>query len=180
MNDTGTPVRPGGGDRADVERLQEIVDLGLLSPEADEILQQTAREAATRLGLPISTVTVVLDEAQFFAAHHGVDGWMEQSRGTPVEWSFCAHAVNNRAPLVVEDARTDPLVRHMPIVENDDVICYAGFPLISSRGHALGTLCVIGHEPHAFTDQELGILRSLADRAVARIEERRPRADAAG
>jgi GAF domain-containing protein len=90
-----------------------------------------------------------------------------------VEWSFCAHSVANRAPFVVEDATTHPAVRHMPIVEHDRVICYAGFPLISSRGHALGTLCVIGHEPHAFSDEELAILRSLADRAVARIDERR-------
>ncbi|HET7232550.1 MAG TPA: GAF domain-containing protein [Longimicrobium sp.] len=173
MSEHGISLRPGAGAQADVERLQEIVDLGLLSPEADEILQQTAREAATQLGLPISTVTIVLDEAQFFAAAHGVEGWQAESRGTPVEWSFCAHAVNDRAPFIVEDATTHPVVRHMPIVENDGVVCYAGFPLISSRGHALGTLCVIGHEPHQFTDQELATLRSLADRAVARIEERR-------
>jgi GAF domain-containing protein len=172
MTQEQTPVRPGGAP-ADVARLQEIVELGLLSPDADEILQQTAREAATRLGLPIGTVTIVLDEAQFFAAHHGVGGWQAGSQGTPVEWSFCAHAVNSREPFIVEDAATHPVVRHMPIVENDRVVCYAGFPLISSRGHALGTLCVIGHEPHRFTDAELGILRSLADRAVARIEERR-------
>lgn len=172
MSEEITPVRPGG-EPADVARLQEIVDLDLLSPRADEILQETAREAATRLGLPISTVTIVLDEAQFFAARHGVGGWQAESLGTPVEWSFCAHAVNNREPFIVEDATTNPIVRHMPIVENDGVVCYAGFPLISSRGHALGTLCVIGHEPHRFTDAELDILRSLAERAVARIEERR-------
>ncbi|HET7461427.1 MAG TPA: GAF domain-containing protein [Longimicrobium sp.] len=174
MSEHTTPLRPGAGEQADVERLQEIVDLGLLEGEADPVLQELTSEAATRLGLPTSTVTVVLDEAQFFAAQHGVDGWMAESRGTPVEWSFCAHAVANRAPFVVEDATVHPDVKHMPIVPNDDVICYAGFPLISSRGHALGTLCVIGHEPHRFTPDELAILRSLADRAVARIEERRP------
>jgi GAF domain-containing protein len=174
MSEHQPPLRPGAGEQADIERLQEIVDLGLLSPEADAILQEIAAEAATRLHMPISTVTVVLDEAQFFAARHGVDGWMAQSLGTPVEWSFCAHSVASREPFVVDDATTHPTVRHMPIVEHDAVVCYAGFPLISSRGHALGTLCVIGHEPHAFTADELEILRSLADRAVARIEERRP------
>ncbi|HYH83098.1 MAG TPA: GAF domain-containing protein [Longimicrobium sp.] len=167
-----TPLRPAG-DPADAERLQEIVDLDLLSPEADAVLQEIAAEAAQRLGMPISTVSVVLDEAQFFAARHGVEGWMAESLGTPVEWSFCAHAVASRNEFVVEDATTHPTVRHMPIVEHDRVICYAGIPLVSSRGHVLGTLCVIGHEPHAFTPDELGILRSLAARAVARIEARR-------
>jgi len=174
MTEHRTPLRPGAGSQADAERLQEIVDLGLLSPEPDAILKEIAAEAAARLHMPISTVTVVLDEAQFFAARHGVEGWMAESLGTPVEWSFCAHSVANREPFVVNDATTHPLVSHMPIVEHDKVVCYAGFPLISSRGHALGTLCVIGHEPHTFSDEELGILRSLADRAVARIEERRP------
>lgn len=173
MTESGTPLRPGAGTQADVERLQEIVDLGLLSPESDAVLQEITREAATALNLPTALVTVVLDEAQFFAARHGVDGWMNDAHGTPVEWSFCAHAVANQAPFVVEDATTHPAVRHMPIVEHDKVICYAGIPLVSSRGHTVGTLCVIGHQPHAFTDHELGTLRSLADRAVARIEERR-------
>jgi GAF domain-containing protein len=180
MTDGRTPLRPGAaGEQADVARLREIVELGLLAPEPDEILRQTAAEAATRLGLPISTVTIVLDEAQFFAATHGVEGWQAESRGTPVEWSFCAYAVANRAPFIVEDATAHPVVRDIPLVHNDGVICYAGFPLISSRGHALGTLCVIGHEPHHFTDDELEILRSLAERAVARIEARRPGTDGA-
>jgi len=175
MTESTPPVRAGAAaDQADVERLQEIVDLGLLSPEADEVLRQTAEEAATRLGLPVATVTVVLDEAQFFAATHGVDGWKAESRGTPVEWSFCAYAVDRREPFIVEDATTHPIVRDNPLVHNDGVICYAGFPLISSHGHALGTLCVIGDEPHHFTPDELDILRTLADRAVAHIEERRP------
>jgi GAF domain-containing protein len=173
MTQSRTPLRPGAGEQADVERLQEIVDLDLLSPESDAVLQDIAREAAEALGLPTALVTVVLDEAQFFAARHGVEGWMNDAQGTPVEWSFCAHAVANEAPFVVEDATTHPAVRHMPIVENDQVICYAGIPLVSSRGHTLGTLCVIGHQPHSFTEHEMGILRSLADRAVARIEERR-------
>jgi GAF domain-containing protein len=173
MTQSRTPLRPGAGEQADVERLQEIVDLGLLSPESDAVLQNIAREAAEALELPTALVTVVLDEAQFFAARHGVEGWMNDAHGTPVEWSFCAHAVANEAPFVVEDATKHPDVRHMPIVENDQVICYAGMPLVSSRGHTLGTLCVIGHQPHSFTEHEMGTLRSLADRAVARIEERR-------
>lgn len=173
MTEHRTPLRPGAGEQADVERLKEIIDLNLLSPERDDVLQEITREAADTLNLPTALVTVVLDEAQFFAARYGVDGWMNDAHGTPVEWSFCAHAVANQAPFVVEDATKHPAVRHMPVVENDRVICYAGIPLVSSRGHTLGTLCVIGHEPHTFTEHELGTLRSLADRAVTRIEERR-------
>lgn len=168
-----TQVLAGDAALADSGRLQEIVDLDLLTPEVDAILQQTAEEAARRLHLPMSMVTVVLDEAQFFAAHHGLTGWMAESRGTPVEWSFCANAVASREPFVVEDATTHPVVRDNPLVANDGIRCYAGIPLVSSRGHALGTLCVIGTEARTFSGDDLELLRGLADQAVERIEARR-------
>jgi GAF domain-containing protein len=118
-------------------------------------------------------VTVVLDQAQFFAAHHGLDGWMAEARGTPVEWSFCALAVASGEPFVVEDATTHPLTRDNPLVANEGIRCYAGIPLVSSRGYALGTLCVIGKESRSFSDADLDVLRELAEKAVWRIEERR-------
>lgn len=171
---TTTPsLAPGDPARDDEDRLAEIVELGLLSPETDPILLETAEEAAERLDLPKALVTVVLDQAQFFAAHVGMDGWLAESNGTPVEWSFCAHAVASREPFVVEDATTHPVVRDNPLVEHEGIRCYAGIPLISSRGHALGTLCVIGTEPRAFRDDEMDVLRELAQKAVARIEARR-------
>ena len=166
-------VAAGDAALADAGRLQEIVDLDLLTPGVDAILQQTAEEAAARLHLPMSMVTVVLDEAQFFAAHHGLTGWMAAARGTPVEWSFCANAVASREPFVVEDATTHPVVRDNPLVANDGIRCYAGIPLVSTRGHALGTLCVIGTEARAFSGADLDVLRGLAQQAVDRIEARR-------
>jgi GAF domain-containing protein len=171
-------LAPHDPTRDDEGRLREIVELGLLSPEADPILQETAEEAARRLKLPKALVTVVLDQAQFFAAHVGVGGWMAETNGTPVEWSFCAHAVANREPFVVEDATTHPVTRENPMVTVEDVRCYAGIPLISSRGYALGTLCVIGTEPRAFREDELGVLRELAAKAVTRIEARREKVGA--
>jgi len=159
--------------REDEARLREIVELDLLSPDVDDILQATVEEAADRLGLPQAMVTVVLDQAQFFAAHHGIDGWLAEARGTPVEWSFCALAVASGEPFVVEDATTHPLTRDNPLVEHEGIRCYAGIPLVSSRGYPLGTLCVIGKVPHTFSDADLETLRGLAAKAVHRIEERR-------
>jgi GAF domain-containing protein len=158
------------GDRA---RLEEIAELDLLGPGVDDILQATAEEAAERLNLPMSLVSVVTDEAQFFAAHHGLTGWMREARGTPAEWSFCANAVRSGEPFVVEDAATHPLVRENPLVTEDGIRCYAGIPLMTARGHTLGTLCVIGTEARTFSADELDTLRALAARAVERIEARR-------
>jgi GAF domain-containing protein len=182
---TATPARcnPSKSDVTaalnDGERLRDIIELGLLSPDVDDVLHDLAAEAARHFGLPIGLVSVVLNEAQFFAAMHGLTGWAGGQRGTPIEWSFCQFAVASREPLVVENAITDPLVKDNPLVRENGVRCYAGVPLISSRGHALGSFCVIGLEERAFSDRELADLHQFAAAAVARIETRRRRPAAA-
>ena len=158
----------------DADRLAEIVELQLLDEEVDPILRDVAARAASGLELPVSLVSVVLDEALHVAASHGIDGlWLGETRGHPVEWSFCATSVRTRDAFVVEDAATHPYHRTNPLVLEDGVRCYAGVPLISSRGFVLGNLCVVGLEQRAFTDDEIALLRTLAAEAVQRIEARR-------
>lgn len=158
----------------DAGRLAEIADLDLLSDDVDPILRDVAARAASALGLPVSLVSVVLDEALHVAAAHGIDGlWLADTRGHPVEWSFCATSVRTRAPFVVENAETHPDHAANPLVTQDGVRCYAGVPLVSSRGHVLGNLCVVGLEERAFSGEDVALLRELADEAVRRIEARR-------
>jgi len=155
-------------------RLQEITDLDLLNPDVQALLQSVSTRAAKELGLPISVVSIVLDEAQHFASSYGLGGWLEEAGGTPVEWSFCRFTVASQEAFVVEDATRHRLVRNNPLVEVDGVRCYAGIPLISSRGFALGSLCVLGTDAHSFREEDLTRLRALATEAVALIESRRP------
>lgn len=165
---------PGQDPLADVARLEEIVALDLLSPELDPILQEIAGRAAAAMGLPVSLVSVVLDEALHVAGYHGIDGlWLGETRGHPVEWSFCATSVRTRQPYLVEKAVEDDYHATNPLVTEDGVRCYAGVPLISSRGHVLGNLCVVGLEERTFTPAEVATLQALAQEAVARIESRR-------
>ena len=155
------------------ERLSEIARLDLFSDDVAALLDDLTTTAASELGMPISLVSVVLDEAQEFAASHGLEGWLAEAQGTPVEWAFCRHAVRNEKAFVVEDAKTHPLVHDNPLVTLEGVRCYAGIPLITSRGFAIGTLCVIGTEPKSFSAREIGRLEALAAETVTRIEARR-------
>ena len=155
------------------ERLKEIADLGLLSSDVDPVLEDIAARAAAELGMPVSLVSVVLDEALHVAASHGIEGlWLGETRGHPVEWSFCATSVRTRDAFVVDSATTHEEHRSNPLVTEDGVRCYAGVPLISSRGFVLGNLCVVGLEERTFGVEEMAILRDLASEAVRRIEER--------
>jgi GAF domain-containing protein len=158
----------------DEARLREIIELDLLASDVDPLLADIAAQAAERLGLPVSLISVVLDEALHVAGFHGPDGlWLDETRGHPVEWSFCATSVRTRDAFVVENAETHPEHQANPLVTQDGVRCYAGVPMISSRGYVLGNLCVVGLEKRDFSEADVAILRDLAAEAVRRIEQRR-------
>lgn len=155
------------------DRLDEILALDALSADVSDLLQAEVELAAALLGLPIAVVSLILDQTQFFAAHAGLEGWMAEAGGIPVEWSFCQHTVADRAPFLVEDAVSHPRVKDSPLVLEEGIRCYVGVPLITSRGHAVGALCVVGTEPRAFTDGEVERLRGLGAEVIARLEARR-------
>lgn len=157
----------------DIARLQEIADLDLLAPEVSGILSDLTLKACTELALPFGLVSIVLDEAQFIVAQHGIGGWIAEAQGTPLEWAFCRFVVRDRSDFVVEDAHTHERVKDNPLVTEDGLRCYAGIPLLTSRGHAVGSFCVAGVEARSFVESEIQILRALAGEAMRRIESRR-------
>ncbi len=156
---------------AERERLRKIAELELNSADVDEVLQELTRKASRALELPIALVSIILDGAQYFAAAQGLGGWIEEARGTPVEWSFCQYAVRDHETFVVEDAANDERVKESPLVTQDGIGCYLGVPLVSD-GHAVGTLCVIGPSPRVFSDEDREVVTRLAKSAIEHIENR--------
>ena len=170
MTDTRTHVEPD--PLKDLDRLREIAELNLDSAEGDEMLESITREAAEYLDLPIGVVSIVLDEAQYFKAMFGVDGWVGASRGTPVEWSFCRNVVINKSEFVVENALEHETMKDSPLVHNEGIRCYAGIPMVTSRGNVVGSFCVKGREERHFSESDLEALRGYASRAMEHIESR--------
>jgi GAF domain-containing protein len=154
-------------------RLQEIADLRLNDSDIDDIFSEITAEAAAHFGLPVALVSIVLDQAQYFLGSHGLDGWMATTRGTPAEWSFCQHVVRNRAPFVVDDAQTHPLMQESPLVRMEGIRCYAGVPLVTSTGQVIGSFCVQGPDARSFTEDDLAQLHRYAEQVMTRIEQRR-------
>ena len=93
---------------------------------------------------------------------------------TPRDLAFCAHAILQHDPLIVEDALTDPRFAENPLVTSAPFIrFYAGSPLRVASGHSLGTLCVIDRRPRTLTDQQLEALQVLSRTVVSHLELRR-------
>lgn len=154
----------------DRDRLRSLAETGLLDAKGREALDRYARIAARALAAPVSLVSLVDDRRQFFAAAKGLGSPWKERRETPLSHSFCQHVVNERSALVVGDACNDVRVCDNLAVEELNVVAYAGVPLCDPRGNVLGSFCVIDDQPRQWTDDELALLRLLADVVADEIE----------
>lgn len=145
-------------------RLQELRSYDILDSLAEDEFDNLTRIAAQICGTPISLVSLVDESRQWFKSRYNLEA-TQTSRAH----SFCAHAINlPDVPMVVEDARRDPRFCNNPLVLDDpNVIFYAGVPLVNRDGHALGTLCVIDSEPKQLDSRQLSALIALAGRSCA-------------
>ena len=127
--------------------------------------------AAAICDVPISLITVLDQERQWFKSHFGVD-----LKETPLEHSFCAHAVKSPdSPFIINNATEDDRFKNNPLVTGaKQIIFYTGIPLISTDGNPFGTLCVIDHKPRPdLSEKEILGLKALAKQVVYLLEVRR-------
>lgn len=171
------PAAPGPDAAAEARRLGEVVALGLTHRAPSEALGAFTGRVAALFGVPICLVSIVGADQQHWHAHCGLPADLAAAGGTRREHSFCTHAVSAGAALVVVDAAENPFFRDNLLVRERGLRFYAGVPLLSRQGHALGTLCLLDHAPRGFGYFDLELLGVLARRVVAELEwrERRER-----
>jgi len=159
----------------DARRLREVAELDLCSPAVDRVLADLAAEAAARFALSVGVVSALLADRQYFVAMHGIGGDIEAARGVPIAQAICRFVVCTRQPLVIEDAMASPLAKGNALVRADGIRSYLGVPLVTARGEAVGSFCVIGAEPREFSGADVSSMCEYAGRAMGRIESRRTR-----
>ncbi len=146
----------------DAARLAALRELELLDSPPDRTIDRLTRLASKLLDVPVSLVSLVDADRQFFLSQQGLKGEFARARQTPLSHSFCQYAVASEEPLVVADAREDPLLADNLAIRDLDVIAYAGMPLILEDGAAVGALCAIDSKPRDWTEEELESLHDLA------------------
>ena len=137
------------------------------------ILDRLVALAAELIETPIAILTIVEAHRQVFAAHVGLPEEMAEAGSSPLEYSICQHAVARGLPVIVDDARQDPLLRDNRAVFELGVAAYAGIPLITADSLALGTMCVADMVPRHWSDDQLAQLTLLADIATDQFELQR-------
>lgn len=147
-------------------RLQALLELEILDTPPCPRLQSIAEIAARVLAMPIALVSLIDSDRQWFKANVGLNA-VETCR----DYAFCAYAILQSEPLIIEDASTDPRFAANPLVTSEPFIrFYAGAPLTTTKGHNLGTLCVIDSKPRKLAPEQVLVLQMLASLVVQTIE----------
>lgn len=152
------------------ERLQDLARYRIIDTEEEKEYDDIASLAAHICGTKISLISMIGRDRQWMKSCFGL-GVNEASR----EHSFCGHAINHSGEFfIIEDAREDERFYDNPFVINDpNVVFYAGVPLYSHNGNPLGTLCVIDDQPNQLTDDQKHALKTLANNVMSLLELRR-------
>jgi diguanylate cyclase (GGDEF)-like protein/PAS domain S-box-containing protein len=153
----------------EVERLAALHAAEVLDTTPEEEFDGIARLAASICKAPIARVSLVDKDRQWFKSCVGDD-----TKETAREISFCGHAILEPDLFIVEDALADPRFADNPLVLGPDKVrFYAGAPLISKDGLALGSLCVVDHVPRSLDQAQKEALRTLGKQVVGQLELRR-------
>jgi diguanylate cyclase (GGDEF)-like protein len=171
-----SPAELGGGV-FDGARIAALHDLGLLDTEAEEDFDRYTRLATDLLRVPVSLVSLVDADRQFFKSQTGLTGDVAEALQTPLSHSFCQYPVASHQPLIVSDAREHPLVAENLAIRDLGVIAYVGMPLVLSDGHAVGAFCVSDCKPRDWSEQDIKIMGDLAAAVTTHLNLRKALAE---
>ena len=149
------------------ERLAALKRYEILDTDGEVAFDDLTLLASHICDVPISLVSLVDDDRQWFKSHHGIN-----ISETPREGAFCSHAIlQPEQMLIIPDTTKDRRFADSSLVTGDsNVRFYAGAPLVTDDGFALGTLCVLDTQPRELTGQQLNALSALRRQVLAQLE----------
>ncbi len=151
------------------ERLAALHEYQILDTAAETIFDRITLIASHICGVPISLITLIDRDRQWFKSKIGID-----ENETKRETAFCSHAILDSKILEVPDATKDDRFFDNPYVTKDpNIRFYAGVPLVNPKGFKLGTLCVIDRQPKKLTDVQRDALKNLSEIVMSFFEIRK-------
>lgn len=157
---------PANFPQNEIERLSALYRYRILDTPPDEAFDRITSLCVQLFKTPIALVTLVDTNRLWFKSCYGLS-----MRETSRDVAFCAYAIHSPELLVIPDARLDPRFCDNPLVLNEPYIrFYAGAPLFTNDGQALGTLCLIDQEPRSLSNVQLQQLQTLAKTVMDELE----------
>ena len=150
----------------EADRLDALHRTHLLDTPPEEAFDDLTRLAARLCGVPIACVSLVDSQRQWFKSVTGME-----ARETPRDMAFCAHTILEGGIFMISDASADARFSENTLVTGEPHIrFYAGAPLVTPDGFALGSLCVIDRVPRQLTEEQKADLLALSRQAASQVE----------
>ncbi|MGF1991767.1 MAG: sensor domain-containing diguanylate cyclase [Nostoc sp. ZfuVER08] len=159
--------RPAPLPENEAERLKALEDYNILDTLPEQGFDDLTALATYICKTPIALISLIDSDRLWIKSKVGL-----KVREIPRDWAFCSHTIlQPQKILVVNNAVKDERFANNPLVKNNPKIrFYAGVPLVTSNGFAVGTLCVIDIIPRQLNDRQLDALYRLSRQAVAQME----------
>lgn len=154
---------------SEIQRLAALRAYRVLDTAAEQAYDDITTLAAYICEVPMAMISLVDESRQWFKSKVGLSR-QETSRDV----AFCAHAILQTEPLIVKDARADDRFRDSSLVTDEPYVrFYAGFPLTTSDGFVLGTLCAVDRKEHELNEHQRRTMLALSRQVMALLEHRR-------
>ena len=168
----GAPMTPAPLAQREDERLQALARTELLDTPSEVVFDQMTKELKEAFDAPIAMLSLIDGERQFWKSTAGLPEHLSGLRESPRSTSICGHVVAANELLVAEDTWRDPRFANNPLLREQGIRFYAGAPLRSRDGLAIGSLCVMDVRPRKITKAEEALLVLSAQRVMLEIEGR--------
>lgn len=155
----------------ETSRLAELDHLHLANPNGEPAFDRMTKKLAHILNVPMALVSVLDAEQQFFKSQRGLPKDVAAAGSAPRHLSICDQVVKTNKLLVVEDLARDPRFSQNPFVRDLHLRFYAGVPLRTAAGNAIGTICVLDYKPRQFGEHERRLIEVTAEEVMEAVKD---------
>ena len=152
---------------SEAARLEALLRYRILDTPPEQVFDDLVDLAATVCYTPVAAIALVAEDRAWLKAKRGVD-----FTEFPRDSSLAAEALEHSDVFVVRDAGAHEQYRESSVVLAGFRF-FAGMPLISPEGHAIGTVCVLDVRPRDLSGDQKDALRAIARQAMSQLELRR-------
>jgi predicted PurR-regulated permease PerM len=163
-------MMPAPIPECEAERLAELMRLDVLDTPREAAFDRITARLREALNMPTALVSLIDAERQFWKSASGLPEQLDRARQAPRETSICGHVVAANETLVIEDVLRDRRFAGNPFLREHNIRFYAGAPLRTEAGLAIGSLCVLDTRPRRINASERRLLSIIADQVIREME----------
>jgi signal transduction histidine kinase len=153
------------------DRLKAVADTRLMDTPREIAFDRLAKMAALVLHVPVTIISIIGENRQFFKADFGLKAPFDTLREVPVDDSICRYTLAGQE-IIAADTKVHPLLKDHPTTEPWGIAAFISIPMVTPEGHVIGTFCAIDPSIHPWSENDLSVMRELTKAVMTEIELR--------